>query len=72
MQTERFCRDYAGAVPFAANSNEVRPFEDETKTALVPDKTIFYPEGGGKSADRGSNNNFPPLSMIKAAAGSFG
>jgi alanyl-tRNA synthetase len=43
---------------------EIRPFKD--KTALILDKTIFYPEGGGQSGDRGAVNGAPLLDTREA------
>ena len=55
--------DYASPAPFAANIIELRPLADGEKTALVMDRTIFYPEGGGQSGDRGTVNGVPLLDV---------
>jgi alanyl-tRNA synthetase len=69
MQTERLYHDYSVADPFMAAILEVRPWEDgrdgEKTAALVLDRTIFYPEGGGQPGDRGSVNGVPLLNMLE-------
>jgi alanyl-tRNA synthetase len=44
---------------FPAEIQEIRPWGDPGIRALILDKTIFYPEGGGQSADRGTINGIP-------------
>jgi alanyl-tRNA synthetase len=61
MKTERAYYGYSGGETFAAEIREIRPRGD--MAALVLDKTIFYPEGGGQSADRGTINGFPVLDV---------
>jgi alanyl-tRNA synthetase len=66
MQTERLYHDYASADPFTAAVTEIRPWKDgngKTMTALVLDRTIFYPEGGGQPGDQGSVNGIPQLDV---------
>ncbi|MDR1250838.1 MAG: alanyl-tRNA editing protein [Treponema sp.] len=65
MRTERLYYDYVSGDPFSAGIIEVRPWESGggTAAALVLDRTIFYPEGGGQSADRGSVNGMPLLDV---------
>jgi alanyl-tRNA synthetase len=63
MHTEALYYDYTSAAPFNAVISEVRPAGD--KTAVILDKTIFYPEGGGQSADRGSINGVPLLDVVE-------
>jgi alanyl-tRNA synthetase len=54
LHTERLYYDYAAPEPFSAEIREIRPLGD--RAALLLDKTIFYPEGGGQEADRGRVN----------------
>jgi alanyl-tRNA synthetase len=66
MQTERLYYDYTTADPFAANILEVRPWgAGNAKIALVLDKTLCYPEGGGQPGDRGSVNGIPLLDVLE-------
>jgi alanyl-tRNA synthetase len=61
VETTAAYYEYAGTGPCLANILEVRNEGD--KTALILDKTIFYPEGGGQPADRGSVNGVPLLDV---------
>jgi alanyl-tRNA synthetase len=63
MKTVAAYYDYAAAEPYSADILELRHEGD--KTALVLDKTIFYPEGGGQPADRGSVNGIPLLDVLE-------
>jgi alanyl-tRNA synthetase len=56
-ETIRDYYEYAGGDPVAASILEIRPRGD--LTTLVLDRTIFYPEGGGQGADRGTINGVP-------------
>jgi alanyl-tRNA synthetase len=64
MQTQRAYYDAplsSLASPYHAEILEVRPYKsgEAELLAVILDKTIFYPEGGGQSADRGSINGIP-------------
>ncbi|MCL2831586.1 MAG: alanyl-tRNA editing protein [Treponema sp.] len=61
-----------GTESFEANILEVRPFtgpqtatQSAAQTAILLDKTIFYPEGGGQPSDRGTINGVPVLDVIE-------
>jgi alanyl-tRNA synthetase len=55
MQTERLY--YGTETSFKAEIKEIRPFDKGGPLiAVLLDRTIFYPEGGGQGADRGSIN----------------
>jgi alanyl-tRNA synthetase len=58
MITERLYYAYNSPSPFNAEIKEIRPYRDG-KTALLLDRTIFYPEGGGQPGDRGTINGVP-------------
>ncbi|MDR3167267.1 MAG: alanyl-tRNA editing protein [Treponema sp.] len=58
MQTERLYYEYTSGAPFQGEIREIRPL-GEDRMALILDRTIFYPEGGGQSGDRGTIQGFP-------------
>jgi len=60
-KTEKLCYDYVSAEPFKAEIIELCPQGD--KTAILLDKTIFYPDGGGQPADRGTLNGVSVLDV---------
>ena len=70
MQTEKLYYDNSSADPHIAAILEVRPMaggtDGENTAALVLDRTIFYPEGGGQPGDRGSINGVPLLDTREA------
>ncbi|MDR2633931.1 MAG: alanyl-tRNA editing protein [Treponema sp.] len=61
MPTERVYYHLSGAEPYYAEIRELRGFPG--RIALILDKTIFYPEGGGQSSDRGTINGVPLLDV---------
>jgi alanyl-tRNA synthetase len=57
MKTIPAWHEYDGAEPFLARITEIRKAgPDAGDAAVILDRTIFYPEGGGQSADRGTIN----------------
>jgi alanyl-tRNA synthetase len=62
MKTLAAYYDYAGSEHFAAQITEIRKLGPATG-AIILDRTIFYPEGGGQPADRGMINGFPLLDV---------
>ena len=71
--TERAYYDFNSSLPFKAEIVERRSFDLRSidlpyldgRAALILDKTIFYPGGGGQPSDRGSINWFPLLDIIE-------
>ena len=61
METKRLYYETPPAGPFAAAILEIRPHGDAL--ALILDGTVFYPEGGGQPADRGTVNGVPVLDV---------
>jgi alanyl-tRNA synthetase len=72
-KTERVYYNYTSSAPFEAEVLELRPFGDsrlsqgsvagDGKMAVFLDKTIFYPDGGGQPADRGTINGVSILDV---------
>ncbi|MCL1993109.1 MAG: alanyl-tRNA editing protein [Spirochaetes bacterium] len=62
MQTEKHYYSWESSQPFEAKITETRP-AGEGRAALLLDKTVFYPEGGGQGADRGSINGLQVLDV---------
>ena len=61
-RTEKVYYNYNSAAPFEAEILEIRPASDGS-AAVFLDKTIFYPEGGGQPADRGTINGVSMLNV---------
>jgi alanyl-tRNA synthetase len=64
MKTIPHYYDYNSAEPFKAAILEIRPVAAGT-SAVTLDASIFYPEGGGQPADRGTINGVPLLNVIE-------
>jgi len=62
IKTERLYYNYTSPAPFEAGILELRPRDDNTVQVLI-DKTIFYPDGGGQPADRGTINGVQILDV---------
>ena len=62
IKTEKLFYNYFSAAPFCAEILDIRHGREKTIDILL-DKTIFYPEGGGQSGDRGSINGVPLLDV---------
>jgi alanyl-tRNA synthetase len=58
MLTERLYYRFNSSSPFDAEIKEVRPCRDGASAVLL-DRTLFYPEGGGQPGDRGTVNGVP-------------
>ena len=63
IRTEKLCYEYCSAAPFEAEILEIHP--TQSGSAIILDKTIFYPEGGGQPSDRGSINGVQLLDVIE-------
>jgi alanyl-tRNA synthetase len=59
--------DLCGDGKAAAEICEIRPWGEQK--AAVLDRTIFYPEGGGQGADRGTINGCEVLDVVKEEGG---
>ncbi|GHU62184.1 hypothetical protein FACS189445_4960 [Spirochaetia bacterium] len=66
METRKAYYGTPSTAPFAATILEIRPDSADNGAgiaALILDATIFYPEGGGQSGDRGTINGIPVLDV---------
>ena len=61
-KTERLYYNYCSAAPVKAEIRELRSGKDNNAEILL-DRTIFYPEGGGQPADRGTINGVQLLDV---------
>jgi len=61
-KTEKLCYDYATSEPFKAEIIKLYPSQNG-ETPVILDRTIFYPDGGGQPADRGTINGVPILDV---------
>ncbi|MDR1218176.1 MAG: alanyl-tRNA editing protein [Treponema sp.] len=64
MKTIPHYYDYSSAGPFKAAILEINDLAAET-SAVTLDASIFYPEGGGQPADRGTINGVPLLNVTE-------
>jgi len=61
-KTEKLCYDYSSAEPFKAEV--IKLFTSQSgENSVILDRTIFYPDGGGQPADRGTINGVPILDV---------
>ena len=64
IQTEKLYYNYDSPLPYTAGILELRQ-AGGGRAAVILDKTIFYPEGGGQPGDRGSINGVPLFNVIE-------
>ncbi|MDR1073073.1 MAG: alanyl-tRNA editing protein [Treponema sp.] len=68
MKTISHYYDYSSGEPFKASILEIRDLAAGTSaetSSVTLDASIFYPEGGGQPADRGTINGVPLLNVIE-------
>jgi alanyl-tRNA synthetase len=65
IKTLREYYNYSGAEPREAEILEIRQLAEKNMLAVLLDKTIFYPEGGGQAGDRGTINGLPLLDVLE-------
>jgi alanyl-tRNA synthetase len=61
-KTEKLCYEYSSTEPFKAEIIILYPSQNG-ETPVILDRTIFYPDGGGQPADRGTINGVPILDV---------
>ncbi|MCL2007066.1 MAG: DHHA1 domain-containing protein [Treponema sp.] len=67
IKTKKLCYDHSTDTPFNAEILELREYKskNEDAIAVLLDKSIFYPEGGGQLSDLGSINGVRLLNVIE-------
>jgi alanyl-tRNA synthetase len=63
MQTQALYYAHPSTDTLSAVIRELRPQAGNHRSAIILDKTIFYPEGGGQPGDRGTINGIPLIDV---------
>lgn len=69
MSTIRLYDDHPYETTFRAAVVSAQSAADHTTAAIVLDQTLFFPEEGGQTPDRGTLDNFPVVDVQIDAAG---